>query len=151
MLLMLEMCCCAADAGREALARYLSGNVPPMVLVVIDDAGDAAQLNNLLPPCQLHAESLIIITSRKKHVLDARCAKVSEVQPLPEGRSEQHFRAWAFAAGPPVWDTSKLVPELVACCGRLPLALKVGSACDVHHAYQHACMRCDLREANTAS
>ena len=28
----------------------------------------------------------------------------------------------------PVWDASMLVPEVVACCGRLPLTLKVGVA-----------------------
>ena len=39
----------------------------------------------------------------------------------------QLFKAWAFAAGPPAWDLSGLVPDMVACCGRLPLTLKVGS------------------------
>ena len=97
--------------------------------MVVDDADDAAQLNNLLPRCDLHSESLIIITSRKKHVLDARCTKVSEVQPLPKGRDMKLFRAWAFAAGPPVWDMSKLVPELVACCRRRAAACTQGRSC----------------------
>ena len=69
-----------------------------------------------------------IVTSRNKDVLDARCTHVSEVQLLPEGHDMQLFKAWAFAAGPPVWDTSVLVPDMVACCGRLPLTLKVGAA-----------------------
>ena len=120
---------CALNSGREALAKHLGGDFRRKVLVVIDDADDAAQLNNLLPRCELHPESLIIVTSRKKHVLDARCANVSEVEPLPKERSVQLFRTWAFASGPSVWDTPKLVPELVACCGGLPLALKVGPAC----------------------
>ena len=117
-----------------APARWLGGDIPPKVLLVIDNADDVTQLNNLLPQCELHAESLIIVTSRKKHVLDARCAKVSEVQPLPKARSVQLFQGWAFAAGSPVWDASKLVPELVAFCGGLPLALKVGPGHDMHHA-----------------
>ena len=97
------------------------------VLVVVDDTDDVVQLKNLLPPCELHPDSLVIVTSRKKTVLDARCANVSEVQLLSEGRDMQLFKAWAFAAGPPVWDTSVLVPQVVACCGRLPLTLKVGT------------------------
>ena len=63
----------------------------PMVPVVVDDADDAAQLNNLLPRRELHPESLIMDTSSKKHMLDARCIKVREVQPLPKGRSVQLF------------------------------------------------------------
>ena len=35
------------------------------------------------------------------------------------------FKAWAFAAGPPTWNASGLVQEIVANCGRLPLTLKV--------------------------
>ena len=30
---------------------------------------------------------------------------------MPKGRDLQLFKAWAFAAGTPVWDTSVLVPE----------------------------------------
>ena len=98
------------------------------VLVVIDDTDDQRQLKDLLPPCQLHPDSLVIVTSRNSVVLYARCTQVSEVQVLPEGCDMQLFKAWAFAAGEPVWDTSLLVPRLVACCGRLPLTLKVGIA-----------------------
>ena len=96
------------------------------MLVVIDDIDDQAQLKNLLPRCQLDPESLVIVTSRKRDVLSARCVKVIEVQLLPEGRDMQLFEAWAFAAGPPGWDTSALVRSIVTCCGRLPLTLKVG-------------------------
>ena len=34
------------------------------VLFVIDDTDDGMQLKNLLPLCELNAESLVIITSR---------------------------------------------------------------------------------------
>ena len=70
------------------------------VLVVIDDADSVTQLRNVLPPCELHPESLVIVTSRKKDVLSVRCTSVSEVQLLPKGRDVQLFEAWAFAAGP---------------------------------------------------
>ena len=95
------------------------------VLLVVDDADDVFQIKSLLPPCELHPESLVIVTSREKNILEARCTLVSKVQLLPEGRDTQLFKAWAFAAGQPVWDTSALVPKVVACCGRLPLTLKV--------------------------
>ena len=96
------------------------------VLVVIDDIDDMSQLRNLLPPCELHPESLVLITSRDKVLLKECCAKVSEVQLLPKGWDVQLFKAWAFAAGAPEWDESALVAQVVAHCGRLPLTLKVG-------------------------
>ena len=102
------------------------------VLLVIDDVSHVDQIESLLPPCELHAESLVIITSRDKDVLKARCTlPLNEVQLLPEGRDMQLFKAWAFAAGQPVWDTMALVSQVVACCGRLPLTLKVGIAISV--------------------
>lgn len=110
-------------AGREWLAAHLRRR---KVLVVVDDTDDHAQLSYLLPPCALHAESLFLVTSRKKNLLDARCSSVSEVQLLSKGHDVGLFKAWAFAAGAPSWDTTELVPDMVACCGRLPLTLKVG-------------------------
>ena len=115
-------------AGRDALVGHLSGLTSRKVLVVVDDTDDVAQLRNLLPQCELHPGSLVIITSRKESILARRCKIVSQVQLLPVGRDMQLFRAWAFAAGQPVWDTSALVSQVVACCGQLPLTLKVGIA-----------------------
>ena len=112
-----------AVAGRQRLIDHLKRR---KVLLVIDDTDDVAQLYNLLPHYELHPESLVVITSRKEIVLKRRCKKVSQVQLLPKGRDMMLFKACAFAAGEPVWDMSALVPEVVACCGRLPLTLKVG-------------------------
>ena len=105
------------------------------LLLVIDDTDDVAQLNILLPlckkhpepRCKLHSESLVVITSRNRSVLTERCTSVMEVQLLPEGYDMQLFKAWAFSAGPPSWDMSALVVDVVDCCGRLPLTLKVGT------------------------
>ena len=96
-------------------------------LMILDDVDYMIQLKYLLPPCELHAESLVLITSRKRDFLDARRIYISEVQLLPKGRDVQLFKAWAFAAGPPIWDMSVLIPNMVACCNRLPLTLKVGA------------------------
>ena len=114
----------AVVAGRARLTDHLQLR---KVLIVIDDTDDAIQLKNLLPTCELHPASLVIVTSRKRDVLDARCTNVKEVQLLPKGHDVQLFNAWAFAAGPPAWDASVLIPDVVACCGRLPLTLKVGA------------------------
>ena len=118
------------------------------VLVVIDDIDDVNQLDSLLPQCgsscELHHESLVIATSRNNAVLDARCTTIWEMQLLPEGRDHQLLKAWAFAAGPPVWDMSLLVPDMVACCGRLPLTLKVGhylSFTSLLRALERPCLR----------
>lgn len=99
------------------------------VLAVIDDTDNEKQLEQLLPHCPLHAESLLIITSRKNVIFTKRGIAVSKVQLLSEGQDAQLFKAWAFSAGLPAWDTSELVQEVVACCGGLPLTLKVAVAC----------------------
>ena len=111
-------------AGRAWLQIHLQRR---KALVVVDGIDTADQLMNLLPPCELHPESLVIVTSRNKSVLLARCKResVREVQLLPEGHDTQLFEAWAFAEGRPLWATPVLVRELVACCGQLPLTLKV--------------------------
>lgn len=112
-------------AGRGRLTEHLRER---KVLVVIDDIDKPDQLEKLLPQCELHLESLVIITSRNLDILHERNFKVSMVQLLPMGRDVQLFEAWAFAWGPRGWDTSELVPKVVARCGRLPLTLKVGAA-----------------------
>lgn len=112
----------ATNAGRGTLIKHLGQR---KVLVVVDDTDSPTQLKNLLPPCKLHSESLVMITSRKKDVLDPRCIYVCEVQLLPKGRDVELFQAWAFATGLPTWDVSMVVAEMVACCGQLPLTLKV--------------------------
>ena len=113
------------DAGRSMLSVHLKRR---KVLVVADDTDDVAQLKNLLPPCVLHPESLIIVTSRNEAVLNKRCSSVVKVELIPKGFYLQLFRAWAFAAGPPDEHISALVPEVVTHCGQLPLTLKVGIA-----------------------
>lgn len=116
---------CVAVAGTGMLIKHLKRR---KALVVIDDTDDVTQLLKLLPRCEMHQKSLVIVTSRKKDVLEKRCTLVSEVQLLPEGHDMQLFKAWAFSMGEPVWDTSALVSDMVACCVRLPLTLKVGAA-----------------------
>lgn len=108
-----RMVLCDSDAsvvvaGRARLTEHLQLR---KVLVVIDDTDDVTQLKDLLPQCELHADSLVIITSRKRAVLDARCTStnVREVQLLPEGQDAALLKAWAFAAGPTAWDASELV------------------------------------------
>ena len=110
-------------SGRGRLLFHLKRR---KVLVVIDDTDDHSQIDNLLPPCELHHESLVIITSRNKAICYKCCTDVAEVQLFPKGRDLQLFKDWAFAAGPPVQNASELVLDMVACCGRLPLTLKVG-------------------------
>ena len=112
-------------AGRGRLMQHLKLR---KVLVVIDDTDSEDQLRHLLPTCELNVDSMVIVTSRKRNVLSALGIHISEVQLLPEGLDGQLFKTWAFAAGPPDWDTAVLVPKVVACCGRLPLTLKVGTS-----------------------
>ena len=125
------------------------------MLVVIDDIDDAMQLKNLLPSCELHPNSLVIVTSRKQNIFVTCCIKVSEVHLLPEGHDVQLFKAWAFASGTPTWRTSQLIEDMVACCGRLPLTLKVGlhmpcvfsGHMHMHSFYQNKRLRVCLNDA----
>ena len=82
-LLLVRLTLCTIVAGRSRLVENLKLR---KLLVVIDNADNQARLKNLLPPCKLHPESLAIVTSRKRDVLEARCKSVSEVQLLPEGQ-----------------------------------------------------------------
>ena len=95
------------------------------VLIVLDNARDAAQVRPLLPGS---ARCLVVVTSRSSL---AGLAAAEGARPLRLGPlgTEEGVRLLAARLGPErVTTEPKAVAELVARCGHLPLALAVMAA-----------------------
>ena len=114
-------------AGQMLLAQYLPQR---QALIVLDDVDDAdSQLDKLLPKTGLHLNSIVIITSRQRRLLELRCSLIHDVQLLTEELAMQLFTAVAFPAGVAPSGVAAQVPAVVASCGGLPLTIKVRSLC----------------------
>src|ERR1700761_5824357 len=110
-----------ADVERLA-ARYRSVLAGRRMLVLLDNAADAAQVRPLLPASP---ECLVIVTSRRElSALAAReGARLLQLDVLSEQEANELLvtRLGADRAGAEPWA----VTELAALCARLPLALSV--------------------------
>lgn len=122
-----------------ALAGFNPAEVPPnaqakagvwrswlarrRVLLILDNAHDAAQIRPLLPGTQTSAPCLVVVTSRNRLTeLDAAARVGVNTLPVEDavallvrvaGRSQKEMRA-----------TDAELTELARLCGRLPLALR---------------------------
>jgi hypothetical protein len=110
------------DSVAERAALFRSRLADRRVLVVADDAASAAQVAPLLPGT---AGCGVVVTSRRQ-LGDVPGARLLPVGPLSEGEARgllariagaERVVAEAVAAG-----------ELVAACGRLPLAVRIAGA-----------------------
>lgn len=110
-----------AAAQRAALLRTrLRGQ---RVLVVLDNALDAAQVRPLLPGAP---SCLVLITSRRR-LADLDDARPISLDLLPTADAVTLFERAAGAdrlAGAP----AELIGEIVALCGHLPLAIRIAAA-----------------------
>lgn len=85
------------------------------VLIVADDARDAAQLRDLLPP----AGNALLITTRRRFALEGLSdANLVEPGGLQPNEAERLLLSLCPRIGP-------AAPELAALCGFLPLALRI--------------------------
>lgn len=110
----------AGVAARSALYRSLLDR--RRMLVVLDDARDAAQVRPLLPGA---AESAVIVTSR------ARLSGVSGARQInvPVMGREEALRLFSRIVGEErVADEPDEALEVVEACGRLPLAIRIAGA-----------------------
>eukprot|EP00253_Pinus_taeda_P036555 PITA_36555 len=98
-------------------------------LIVFDDVSDAHQLEVLLSiKKDLTPESLILVTSRDKHVLTSSGVLESSLYNLKElnfPQSKQLFCSYAFHHPLPQPEFADLVDRFVRACNGLPLSLKV--------------------------
>lgn len=115
----------AEPAGREQLWRERTAG--RRMLLVLDDAADAAQVRLLLPAS---AESLVLVTSRR------RLTGLDDVVPISMGVLGSRDAADLFAAtaGRSGLDPADPdVKHLVGLCGYLPLAVSLTAARLLHH------------------
>eukprot|EP00253_Pinus_taeda_P023735 PITA_23735 len=98
-------------------------------LVVLDYVNDANQQEALLTiKGFLSPESLILLTSRDKHVLESHEVLEGSLYYLKElniPQSKQLFCSYAFNQPHPLPEFADLVDPFVRVCGGLPLSLKV--------------------------
>ena len=106
----------------EAAALFRSELADRRVLVLLDNARDAAQVRPLLPGA---GRSDVIVTSRRRMV-DLACAGVVDLEPL--GREESVTLIAATAGRRRLEDDPDAAGALAEACGRLPLALRIASA-----------------------
>ncbi|TCC24652.1 BTAD domain-containing putative transcriptional regulator [Kribbella speibonae] len=106
----------------EAAALLRSELADRRMLVLLDNAQDAAQVRPLLPGA---GRSDVIVTSRRR-MPDLLAAGVVSLEPLPQ---EDAVRLIASTARTPGLDADgNGVRALVEACARLPLALRIAGA-----------------------
>ncbi|MFC7217273.1 tetratricopeptide repeat protein [Streptomyces polyrhachis] len=97
------------------------------VIIVLDDATDAAQVGTLVPE---RSESLVIVTSQQRLELpaglDARVHHL-EVGPLEPPAAEELLRAVAQEADEAPYDAQSS-DEVIGLCGALPLPLRIAGS-----------------------
>jgi DNA-binding SARP family transcriptional activator/tetratricopeptide (TPR) repeat protein len=110
------------DALAERAAMYRSRLADRKVLVVADDAGSAGQVRPLIPGT---AGSAVIVTSR------LQLAELPAARILPLGLPDHDEALRLLAAvigGRRVSAELQDAQQLVAACGRLPLAVRIAGA-----------------------
>ena len=78
---------------------------------------------------KMHADSVVILTSRSKALLCKYCDHVHEVSLLPLTLAKQLFAGYAFGSEQPSEAMRERATAIVASCGGLPLAIEVSAAC----------------------
>jgi hypothetical protein len=110
------------DSVGERAALFRSRLADRRVLVVADDAASAAQVTPLLPGT---AGSAVIVTSRCQ-LGDVPGARLLPVGPLSV--AEARGLLARIAGAERVAAEAEAAGELVAACGRLPLAVRIAGA-----------------------
>lgn len=119
----------SVDEGLVMFKRYLSSC---HALIILDDVDHLSQLEALFPMKEiLDSNSLILVTSRDKHVL--RSAGVQEpsiykLEGLNRQYSQELFCSYAFCQPDPPPEFVDLVGRYIKACDGLPLSLKVFGA-----------------------
>ncbi len=113
----------AASYGTEAElgARYRSLLAGLRLLIVLDDARDAAQVRPLLPGT---GRSAVVVTSRYC-MLDLESARIMELDTLADAEA---YAMFARIIGPRVAAEPVAAREVLAVCGGLPLAIRIAAA-----------------------
>ncbi|MBD0740121.1 AfsR/SARP family transcriptional regulator [Streptomyces sp. CBMA29] len=106
----------------QRAALYRGRLADTRTLLVLDNASDAVQIRQLIPAA---SGCLVIVTSRK-HLTALDDAHTLTVDPLSQTQAHDLLRAAAGSDRVP--DNDPFVPELMALCAGLPLALRIAAA-----------------------
>lgn len=106
---------------QEAAGLLRSALAGRKVLVVLDDARDAAQVRSLLPG---PGRSAVLVASRHR-LADLEGARPVHLGPLPESEAVELLRTVARRASPAQAVIDELAHVLVDACDRLPLAIRI--------------------------
>jgi DNA-binding SARP family transcriptional activator/tetratricopeptide (TPR) repeat protein len=103
-------------------ARWRAELASRKVLVLLDNAVDAAQVRPLLPGT---AQSLALVTSRRR-LVDLDATHVMSLDVLDEDDAVALFTG--VLGGDRITDDADAVRDVVARCGHLPLAIRIAAA-----------------------
>ena len=117
------------DTRAELQASFRTTLADRRVLIVLDDAADGAQVNDLMPGS---ARCAVLVTARRRlpDLIDAR--HVAPLTPLSLPDATRLFTHVVVNAGIVLEPDASAVTEVVALCGGLPLALRIAGAIRVH-------------------
>ena len=113
------------DSKAERLSLYRTLLADRLVLVVLDDAADGAQVGELVPANPQCAE---LVTARRRLLEITGATHVTPLRPLRHADAVELFCETTRCAGIDVTDDPSAVDRVVGLCGGLPLALRIAAA-----------------------
>lgn len=112
------------EHGKAVIKQHLQGSTT--ILIILDDADDHVQVENLVPPQALGYRSRCIVTSRDISFLSRlQLDKTFEVGELTEAETLHLFCWHAFLKKTPPEGFEKIATEVALACGRVPLEVGV--------------------------
>lgn len=117
------------ETTAERLAEYRTMLARRRVLIVLDDAADGAQVNDLVPA---NPRCAVLVTARLRLPEVSGAHHMAALEPLrPVDAAEVFLRVVQGGGIPPEHDL-EAVSRVVELCGGLPLALRIAGALHVH-------------------
>lgn len=117
------------DTKAERLGAYRTLLSSRRVLIVLDDAADGAQVEDLMPASPGCA---VVVTARKRLPEISGSHHVAPLEPLGRADATEMFLRVVGGAGINLDNDLDAVGRVVALCGGLPLALRIAGALRVH-------------------
>lgn len=117
------------DTTAERLALYRTLLADRRMLVVLDDATDGAQVNELVPASPGCA---VVVTARRRMPEVNGAYHLAPLRPLDREHATELFLRVVRDAGIHLDSDTAGTQEVVALCAGLPLALRIAAALRVH-------------------
>lgn len=117
------------DSKAERLAEYRTLLASRRVLIVLDDAADGSQVNELAPA---NAGCAVLVTSRQRLPEVNGAYHVAPLEPLGLVDAAELFLRVVHDAGVTIDSDQVSIDRVVALCAGMPLALRIAGALRVH-------------------